>query len=213
MTVNRLGAADTAAPPATWARGGAGRPRPHLTDVPVRPGTAGSDGTEAGSGSMEWMLAVPLLALLTFNSHGLTSRPVPLLEAKSPCDVIPIRDIESWTGHLMMRTSMRRTLNESTCDYTSGEAAITISARRSALKIDLPAELGHLKQAFPEARLAGVDGLGAAAILVDLGESGVLLNVFRNEHDYLMVSVLGLGNGAKVTPFAIRVARAIQERL
>ncbi|MBS1877140.1 MAG: hypothetical protein JSU00_28265 [Acidobacteria bacterium] len=159
------------------------------------------------------MLPTLLTLLIAVTNHPTPSRPAAPLAEKVPCEVISAKDIQAWTGRAMNRTPILRGPRESTCDFTSPDAAITITARRAQAKIDLPAELGNLKAEFPDSKLSGVDGLGAAAVLVDLGEAGALLNVFRNDRDYLMIAVLGMGEYEKAKQTAIRIARTTLDRL
>lgn len=151
--------------------------------------------------------------LLAVATHNPTPRSLPGLVARTPCDVVSAGEVETLIGRPVTRGPVRRVVRDSTCEYTAGEMVVTIAARRSATAIDLPAELGNLKKSFSEGTMTGVDGLGAAAILVDLGDAGALLNIFRNDHDYLMISILGLDDTPKAKAAVLRIGRSVLDRL
>jgi hypothetical protein len=49
--------------------------------------------------------------------------------------------------------------------------------------------------------------------LLEIGDSGAQVHVIRGEHDYLMVSVLGLGNAARVAEIAEALASKALARI
>ncbi len=163
---------------------------------------------------MEMMPALPVLpAVLALMTYSQPPHVTPAIGTVSACSAVTAPEILSFTGRLMTRTSDRRAGLESTCDYASGEAVVTIVLRRSTRKLDLPAEVGNLRSSFPDAALRSVEGLGGAAILVELGGPGVLLNVFRDEHDYLLISVLGFGEDFPASRVVEKIARRALDRL
>ena len=163
---------------------------------------------------MKVMPALPVLpAVLALMTYSQPPNVSPAIATVSACNVVTASEILSFTGRPMTRTFDRRAGLESTCDYASGEAVVTIVLRRSPRILDLPAEVGNLRSSFPEASLRNVEGLGGAAILVELGEPGVLLNVFRDEHHYLLVSILGFGEDFPASRVVEKIARRALDRL
>ena len=90
-----------------------------------------------------------------------------------------------------MRNFSRRAWNESTCDYLSGETVITDFCPPGGWKVS-----DSFRWPSPAGRSISPEPTGPAR----------LLNVSRNEGEFLMVSILGLDEGAKVAPIAIRIA-------
>jgi hypothetical protein len=158
---------------------------------------------------------LPLLpaVLALFGTTTTPARSAPSLQPPSACQALTIKEVESAIGRTITGTANRSVTRGSTCDWSSGEAVVTLTVRRTAAKLDLPAEVGNLRDSFPEAGLRSVEGLGGAAILVDLGDSGALLNIFRNDHEYLLVAVLGFGDSSKASTAAVSIARRAIGRL
>ncbi len=101
---------------------------------------------------------------------------------------------------------------ESTCDYASGEAQVTVTIRRSAVKLDVPAQIADLKAAIPQGRIREFSGVGKQAFFMDLAGAGTQLHVIRSDSDYVLVSVLGFGEPEDVAKAAEKIARKVLDR-
>jgi hypothetical protein len=97
---------------------------------------------------------------------------------------------------------------QSTCDYVAGSAQVSVSIQRVNGPIDLAAEIEALKQELPGARCRMLD---AATFAVEIPAAGVQVHSLRGGRDYIMISILGLGDG--VGSAAQRLARIASARL
>lgn len=110
--------------------------------------------------------------------------------------MIAVRDLESWTGRRMMRNSPRRAWNES----------MRLRRRRDRNHDFYPPGGRKVSDSFRRPSSAG------RSISPESTGPERCSTRFRYEREYLMVSILGLGEGAKVAPIAIRIAIGVQER-
>lgn len=102
---------------------------------------------------------------------------------------------------------------QSTCDYTAGDGEVTIALVHSADKLDADEEIRQLKKILPKGAVREAEGVGVRAFFLDIPYAGAQLHVLRGDHDYLMVSVLGLGGPAQVSGAAVQIARKALDRL
>jgi hypothetical protein len=93
------------------------------------------------------------------------------------------------------------------CEYLGDGGRVTIRFGRSREVLDARSEFAALKKAFPGARVRDLNGAGVAGIVLDLDDSGTQVFAVAGEHEYLMVSVLGFGEPARVSGVAEGLAR------
>ena len=141
--------------------------------------------------------------------------PAPASVLKSPirlhgCDRKPT--VEAALGRSVSGGVEQKGVAQSTCDYT-GDGAVTIALVHSNDKLDPEGDIAELKKLLPAGALREATGVGARAYFVDIPYAGSQLHVFRGEHDYLMVSVLGFGGPAQVSEAVIKIARMALDRL
>jgi glc operon protein GlcG len=126
------------------------------------------------------------------------------------CSAVSKPEIEAVIGHLLDAAGEEHGKFESTCNYSAGDVAVTISIRYLTQAFDLQSETRNLQAAFPDLKLREMTGLGARAFALEIPGAGVQLHVLPDENQYLMVSVLGVGGGG--TDAAAQIARAALRR-
>ncbi len=102
---------------------------------------------------------------------------------------------------------------ESTCDYGAGNGQVSITIQRLSGKPDIAAEIESLKRNIEDSSVRMVSGIGSAAFFLDIAGAGTQLHAIRDDRDYVMVSILGFGDAAQVSPAAERLARAALGRM
>ena len=158
------------------------------------------------------MIAVFLLLAASTPPPSVESKPavVKRLTAVAPCQVVTHQEVQQ----AFKRPFAKGSEDPNACEYTAiGEQVVAIKMQHSAAKLDLQAEQLTLRKAFPEARVRDAVGLGSAAFFLDLPGIGTQLFVIRGEHDFLLVSVMGLGEAKKVANPARAIAKLALDRL
>ncbi len=155
------------------------------------------------------MLAT-LAALLLFYSAttGVATSPATPTLPVATCSAIGKAQVETALGQSLEAAAPEFSKLESICDYTTGDVAIRIALQHLQQPLDLRAELATLKTAFPGSTITDVKGVGARAIALQVPEAGTQLHVLQGERDYLLVSVMGLGEGPRSFEVAAKLARA-----
>ena len=151
-------------------------------------------------------------AAATANKSAVTARPVPS-KAMSACTAVTSEDLERALGRRFVRGEEATTGAESTCDYGSGNGQVSITIQRLPAKLNLPAEIESLKKTIEDSSVRMVPGLGSEAFYLDIRGAGTQLHVIRGDRDYIMVSILGLGDAAAVSAAAEQVARTVLDRI
>jgi hypothetical protein len=166
---------------------------------------------------MEAMSLVPFLAIAVLaaaDRHiSMPVQPAAELKSVTACSVVTKSEIERALGRAIGSARKLHGANGSTCEYLNESGQVTIAIRHSGATINIAAEIENLKQAFPAGRIREASGIGGRTFVVDLEDIGTQVNVFRGEHDYLLVSVLGFGGAARVATAAERIARTVSGRL
>jgi hypothetical protein len=164
-----------------------------------------------------WALQIlaPLAFLMTAATHAPNALPVPALPFKtqSACTVVTKAEIEAALGRAVSNGVEHKGADQSSCDYTGGDGQITVALVHSNDKLEPEAEIAELKKLLPPGALRETTGIGTQAYFVDIPHAGAQLHVFRGEHDYLMVSVLGFGAPAAASEAAMLIARKALDRL
>jgi hypothetical protein len=105
---------------------------------------------------------------------------------------------------------------ETSCNFAAGaegEAVVRVSVQKLAAQADPAAEVAGLKQAFPDATVCEVPGIGEKAVLLHLPGAGAQMHVLLPGGRYLMVSVLGFGDGKNASAAAESLARKAAGRV
>lgn len=157
---------------------------------------------------MEWMTGLVLIFLAA-------STPPPKALPKGPSRILPCELVTN----LEVRRAFKRPFasgvaDATSCEYTALEQqVVAIKMQHSAARINVQAEMVTLRKAFPDARLRDAAGLGGPAFFLDLPGIGTQLFVIRGDHDFLLISVMGLGEAKRVAGGARQIARIALDRL
>jgi hypothetical protein len=90
---------------------------------------------------------------------------------------------------------------------------VSITIQRLTARVDIAAEIESLKASIPESTVRMISGLGSTAFYLDIAGAGTQLHAIRDDRDYVMVSILGLGDAAAVSTAAERLVRAALGRI
>jgi hypothetical protein len=132
------------------------------------------------------------------------------LTAMSPCEVVTNLEVRQAFKHPFAKG----TGDASSCEYSAlDQQVVAIKLHHSTHKIDVQAEMLTLRKAFPDARMRDATGFANPAFFLDHPGIGTQLFVIRGEHDFLLVSVMGLGEAKRVAPGAKQIAKKALERL
>ncbi len=162
-------------------------------------------------------ILAPLALVLAATTHAAPSlagqSPFPA-KAPTACTVVTKAELEQVLGRPVSGGAEHlASAAQSTCDYASGDGEITIALVHSGDKLDADEEMKELKKILPKGAVREASGIGVRAFFLDIPHAGAQLHVLRGEHDYLMISVLGLGGPAEVSSAAVQIARKALDRL
>lgn len=154
------------------------------------------------------------LVLATSASQRSTAvKPEATPRITSACNAVTKAEIEAALGRSVAKTDEHAGRAESTCAYTADGGELTIALRHSPIKVDLAAEIRNLEAAFPDAKRHDTPGMGSRAFVMELPGIGAQMHVFTGDRDYLLVSVLGLGEGSRVVSAVVNIARRALGRM
>lgn len=151
-----------------------------------------------------------LLLVLAASTPSMKPAPKPFAPL-APCEVVTNAEVRA----AFKRPFAKGSGDASSCEYAAAldQQVVAIKLEHSIGKLDLGAEILTLRKAFPEARVRDAKKFPCRAFFLDLPGIGTQLFVIRGEHDFLLVSVMGLGEPKKVAPGAADVARKALGRL
>jgi hypothetical protein len=153
--------------------------------------------------------------LVLFSTTGPTPpapKPVALLPVINACDVVTKPDVEQALGRHILEAGWQVRSTHERCDYQAEGGQVTIRLEHSAAVLNPKTEFTALKKTFPGSHSRELAGLGAPAMLLDLPDAGTQVFVIDGEHRYLLVSILGFGDPARVSKAAERLAREAFKR-
>jgi hypothetical protein len=154
------------------------------------------------------------LLLVLFSASSRTAPPKsPELRMVTACAAVTKAEIEEALGRAVVQSEERTGRSGSSCAYAVEDGELTVSLQHSDAKVDVAAEIANLEAAFPEGKRREIPGMGSRAFLMELGGIGAQLHVFVGEHDYLLVSALGLGAASEVAPLAVKIGRRAVGRI
>jgi hypothetical protein len=162
---------------------------------------------------MPVLTSLPLLLLLS--SHSPSALPVRPLElrAETACGAATRADVEEALGRTVANGRESRSDGGSVCSYVGAGGEVTITLQHAAAKLDIPEEIRNLQASYPTATMREAPGIGKRAVFLDMPDIGTQLHVIRSDHDYLMISILGFGDAARVAPAVEKIARKALDRL
>ena len=149
--------------------------------------------------------------LLAFGAS--TPPPKPVLKAPAPlapCQIVTHEEVQQ----AFRRPFAKGSEDSNACEYSAlDQQVVAIRMQHSIPKLDVRAEMLTLRKAFPAARMRDAAGFTNPAFFLDLPGIGTQLFVIRGQHDFLLVSVMGLGEAKKVSNGARQVAIRALNRL
>ena len=155
---------------------------------------------------------LPILLALAGSTPPKTMKPATTLKTLTACVAATQADVEEALGRTLARGKEQTDAVQSSCDYAAGDGQVTVTIRKSGVKLDIPAQIADLKAAMPEGRIRELPGVGRQAFFMDLAGAGTQLHVIRGDGDYVLVSVLGLGEPEDVAKMAEKIARKVLDR-
>jgi hypothetical protein len=129
--------------------------------------------------------------------------------AATVCEAVPKQQVEAalerrvWKGEWAVKSSPNR------CDYQIDGGQITIRTEHSDKALVAAQEFAGLREAFPEAQAEEFRVDDAPALLLKIPKTGVQVFVIPGTKRYVQVSILGFGDGEKVTQAARRLVREV----
>jgi hypothetical protein len=147
------------------------------------------------------------LFLLLIGSHLHAAPASP--KAFGACTAVTSDDLQRELGIPFRRGREVSDATQSTCDYAAGNAQVSVTVQRLRAGVDLAAEIAALQRELPG---AVVRRAGDAAFLLEIPGVGAQWHAVR-EREYVMVSILGLGDGGVVGAAAERLAGTALARL
>jgi len=135
--------------------------------------------------------------------------PAPRPKALGACTAVTAEDV-----HLALGVHFRRAAETAaTCDYAAGNAQVSVTLQRLNAPLDMAAEIAALQLEMPGTTARMLKGIGGEAFLLEIPGAGAQLHAVRGERDYVMISILGLGDAGAVSGAAEKLARAALARL
>jgi hypothetical protein len=158
---------------------------------------------------------IPLILLFAAagSTPAVTGRQPAPAKALSACSAVSAADVERALGRAFSRGQEEVHGTDSTCDYTAGNGQVSITIQRLPAKADLPVEIAALQRTIEGSSVRPANGIGTEAFFLDIANAGTQLHVIRGEREYVMISVLGFGDAAEVSPVAEKLARAALGKL
>jgi len=164
---------------------------------------------------MDVMTAFYLPLMFLFSVTGPAPRapkPVMLPPSVNACDMVTRPDVEQALGRHILEAGWKVKSSRQRCDYQAAGGQVTIRMEHSTAVLDPKTEFSALKKTFPGSKARELAGMGAPAMLLDLPDAGTQVFVIDGEHRYLLVSILGFGDPARVSKAAERLAREAFKR-
>ena len=131
----------------------------------------------------------------------------PTAMPRSVCALVTKAEIEQAIGTTIGKGMAGKAGKDDVCAYTNSKGTkVKIVISRSQAKRDLTSLVDKAKKALPNAKVREFPGLGEKALLVEIPKGDTMLSVYRGG-DALVVSVNGIGEGAKAHAAVEKIAR------
>jgi hypothetical protein len=99
----------------------------------------------------------------------------------------------------------------STCDYSTAEGGqVSMLIRQTSVKYLPGSEKAEFEKTGMKLRYA--QGLGDTAFFADMAGTGTGLNIFRGDHDFVLITAMGIGPLEKVSPNMVKLAHILLDR-
>ena len=148
-----------------------------------------------------------IILLLLMASRTRPASIVP--RALGACTAVTADDLQRTLGISFRRGQESSAGKQSTCDYAIGNAQVSVTIQRLDGAVDIAAEMEAMKREMPGVT---VRRLGEASFIVEIPGAGAQVHAVH-EHESLMVSILGLGDGAAISEAAEQLARTARGRM
>lgn len=153
--------------------------------------------------------------LLLFLASGVHT-PVPAGKAApkalTACLAISRAEVQFALGRPVVRSQEEISGADSACDYTAGRTQVTLTLQRLKQAVDIQAEMAALQRAIEGSSARLAPKWGNCAFFLDIPGAGTQLHIIRG-HNYLLVSVLGLGDPVSTSYVVEKIAQIASARL
>jgi len=155
---------------------------------------------------------LPLLLAVTANR---APAPAPRPSALRPaaCSLVTRADVQQALDRPVAKGQSGADGPQSTCDYAAGAGQVSVAVQRLTARLNVAAEIESLKAAIPGASVREAPDMGARAFFLDIPGAGTQLYLVREDRDFVLISVLGFGDAARVSAAAAALARKALGRL
>ena len=174
--------------------------------------------TDCCNGRVLSYLSIPLLFAVSTTP---TSSTPPVRSAAASglrpsvtaCAVVTKADVVQALGFAIEKGEEEKQEAASTCSYSKQDGMVSVTVQRLQKKLNLEVEIAALKASIPDSAVREASGLGGRAFFLDISGAGTQLYVIHGDCDFLVVSVLGFGEAARVSSIAEVLARKALARL
>jgi len=149
------------------------------------------------------------LMLIAFSTSSARPAPALVLHTNTACSAIAKADVERVLGTKVSEGLGHDNGVESTCEFMAPGALVTVSMQRLPNRLNLGAEIETLKAALAGSTIRDASESGTRAFFVDIAGAGTQIHIISEDHQYVMVSVLGFGEGERPSAAAATLARKI----
>jgi hypothetical protein len=157
---------------------------------------------------------LPLVSLLLLvpsagSVSNARSQGIPVVRQRTACQLITRAGAQQALGRVVANgVETAESTVESSCEFAARGGQVTLSLHHLDAKPDMEGELRNLQNALPGAAVRRLTGFGkdTDVWMLDLGDAGVQIHLIHAEREYVMVSVLGLGDEGLVFDSARTIA-------
>jgi hypothetical protein len=121
-------------------------------------------------------------------------------------------DVQSALGRSLGAGNEENITNQSTCEYRSPRGQVTVTIQHLSTDPDLPTEIAALQREIEGSVARPAPALGPRAFFLDINGAGTQLHVLHGR-DYLLVSILGFGEGGTISAAAEKLAQSAIARM
>lgn len=153
-----------------------------------------------------------LLLLVSLAAAGAAPRGASLIPVTA-CSAVSRLDVQLALGFSVGKGVEEEGKDHSTCDYAGTNGIVSITIHRLGEAVSLPAQRQQLRAAFPNAEFKPAGIPGASGFYMHLPKAGTQLHFLQSPTRYVLISILGFGEGPQVEGAAGWLARKILDSL
>lgn len=158
------------------------------------------------------MILIPLLFAAAAARPTAVPPARPIAKAVTACLAVTRADVQFALGRSVSLAQPAESATQSTCDYATESARVTITLQRLDHDVDLPVEIAALQKEIEGSTVRPAAAAGPQSFFLDIAGAGTQLHVIRGR-EYLLVSVLGFGDASQVASAALRLAFTALRRM